>query len=203
MGSLLVVVLDVLGEDSLEVATREHQEMVKAVLTHGANPAFGEGIGFRSPDRREDRFNADRRKDLVKTPRELRIAIADQESHAPASVAQIGTEVPCHLSDPGSVGVCRDTEKMYDAPLEFDDEEDVVPAEQNSVNTQKVGSDDGIGLRTEEVGPRGSRSTWRGTESVATQDVRHARSRDIDTELLQLADDAHVAPKGDSPVRAG
>ena|SRR6516162_2924503 len=100
MGTTTVVVLDIFGENSFELTTREHQDAVETILPHRANPTFGEGVGLGSSNRGEDRRNSHRGEDLGEAFRELRVAIADQELHAPASVAQIGTEVSAPLGRP-------------------------------------------------------------------------------------------------------
>lgn len=41
MGSGPVVVLHVLGEDSLQVGSREHEEVIEALLSDGTHPTFG------------------------------------------------------------------------------------------------------------------------------------------------------------------
>jgi hypothetical protein len=47
VGSVPVVVLDVFVKDSPEVATTLNQGPVEALVTHGTNEPFGEGVGFR------------------------------------------------------------------------------------------------------------------------------------------------------------
>jgi hypothetical protein len=86
-----------------------------------------------------------------------------------------------------------DAEKMHDTSLDLDDEEHVVATEQDSVDGQEVGCDDDLGLSAEEISPTWTRSAWRGTEPAATQDVGHARFRDRDAKLLELANNARVA----------
>ena len=55
-----VVLIDVLGEDRLDVASTEDQEVVQAVFSDGANPAFGKRVRPWGADRRLDGLDADR-----------------------------------------------------------------------------------------------------------------------------------------------
>jgi len=64
MGTTTVVVLDIFGENSFELTTREHQDAVETILPHRANPTFGEGVGLGSSNRGEDRRNSHRGEDL-------------------------------------------------------------------------------------------------------------------------------------------
>jgi hypothetical protein len=51
---MAVVVLDVEVQDATKLPTPCDQEMVEALLAHGPNPALGDGVSVRSPDRRQD-----------------------------------------------------------------------------------------------------------------------------------------------------
>ena len=59
---------------------------------------------------------------------------------------------------------------------------------------KKSVADDALGLGAEELGPGGTRSPWRWWKPMASQDVGDAALGDRDAELLQLPDDAQVAP---------
>ena len=45
---MAVVVLDVVVQDATKLPPPGDQEVVQALLAHGANPALGDGIGVRS-----------------------------------------------------------------------------------------------------------------------------------------------------------
>jgi len=194
-----VVVADVLGKDSLEVSSGEREDVVQAVLSDGAHPAFGERVRVRGAHGGEDGFGAHRGEDVVEAGSELGIPVADEEPHPPVGLLELGTEVACHLGHPGAVRVGGHTEEMHDAAFHFDDEQHVVVAEQHGVNGEEVGRHDALGLGAEELGPAGSDSTWCWGKPMAAQDVGDAALRDADTELLQLAGDAQVAPAGVLP----
>ncbi len=94
------------------------------------------------------------------------------------------------LGHPGAVGVGRDAEEVDDAPLELDDEQHVVAAEQDGVDGEEVGGHDGVGLGAEELDPgrSGSPGCWR--KPMTSKDVCDAGLGDADAELFQLANDA-------------
>jgi len=49
MGTVRVVVLDVLGEHGLEVAAAENEHPVEGLAPEGADPAFAHGVRLRRP----------------------------------------------------------------------------------------------------------------------------------------------------------
>lgn len=51
MGSGLVVELHVLGEDSLQVGSREHEEVIQALLSDGTHPTFAYAFALGEPTR--------------------------------------------------------------------------------------------------------------------------------------------------------
>ena len=51
MGTVAVVVLDVLGEDRLEVAAAEDEGVVEALTADRSNESFADGVGSGSADR--------------------------------------------------------------------------------------------------------------------------------------------------------
>ncbi len=58
MRSAPVVVLDVLGEYSLQVAPGEHEQVVEAILAGSSDPAFGKGVRPRGAHWGEDSLGA-------------------------------------------------------------------------------------------------------------------------------------------------
>ena len=69
----------------------EHEQVVEAVLSDGAHPAFGERVRLRGAHRGEDGLGADRGEDVVEAGGELGVAVADEEPHPPAGVFEIGS----------------------------------------------------------------------------------------------------------------
>jgi hypothetical protein len=66
----------------------------------------------------------------------------------------------------------------------------------------EVGGDDALGLDGEELAPGGALTSGSRWETVPTQDRRDARLRHRDTEFLECADDAQIAPAWILPCQA-
>jgi hypothetical protein len=58
-------VLDIEVQDANKLPTTCDQEMVQALLAHGANPALGDGVSVRRLDRRQDDLGTDRTPDTA------------------------------------------------------------------------------------------------------------------------------------------
>ena len=74
-----VVVLDVLGEDCLEVTAAEDEHPVEALAPDGADDALADGVGTRCLDRGSDDPDGVGGEDGVEGGGELGVAIADEE----------------------------------------------------------------------------------------------------------------------------
>ncbi len=85
---------------------------------------------------------------------------------------------------------------MHDAALRFDDEQHVVAPKEDGLDVEEVRGHNSFGLGREELGPGRALSPGCRWETVAAQHGRDARLRYADAELLQLADDAQIAPPG-------
>ena len=88
MGSLLVVMVDVDAEVVLELAAAEDQQPVEGFAAYGADPALHVRVRVRRLDGRTDDLDSIARKESVECPRELRVAIMDQEPHWPVTVVE-------------------------------------------------------------------------------------------------------------------
>ena len=93
MGSLLVVMVDVDAEDVLELAAAEDQQPVEAFAAYGADPALHVRVRVRRLDGRTDDLGSIARKESVECPRELRVAIMDQERTGRVTVVESDQEV--------------------------------------------------------------------------------------------------------------
>src|SRR5664279_2713057 len=122
----LVVVADVLGEHLVEVSSGDDEEMVEALLADGADESLRVCVRTRRTDRSAEVLAGDRGEDFVEAPRELGVAVADEEPEAPAGIVHVRGEVPGYLGHPGTVRVGSGPENMHDAALDLDDEQDVV-----------------------------------------------------------------------------
>jgi hypothetical protein len=102
---MAVVVLDVAVQDANQLSTPGDQEMVQALLAHGANPALGDGVGVRRLDRRQDDLGTDRTPDVVEGPGELAVPVADQEPDDGGLLIERGGEVAGLLATQAPVGL--------------------------------------------------------------------------------------------------
>ena len=80
---MLVVVGDVVADESFELAVIPDDCAVEELSADRSDPAFGEGVGDRGPDRGLEDLEAFGAEDLVERVNELASAVADQ---CPSSV---------------------------------------------------------------------------------------------------------------------
>ena len=71
MGPVAVVVIDILGEDRLELTPGDDQQAVEALPADGANEALGEGVGTRRSNRGLDDPSTNRGDDFIEGSDEL------------------------------------------------------------------------------------------------------------------------------------
>jgi hypothetical protein len=94
MGASRVVVPDIAAQDVLEMATRDDEGEVEALLTSGPHPPLGVRVRARRADRRADYLGAFRGEDLVERTRELGVPVADEEAEATTAFVEVRDEVP-------------------------------------------------------------------------------------------------------------
>ena len=80
MWPVRVVVVDVDAQDALEVPAANDQEPIEAVPADRADPAFGERVRLRRPERSADDLNAFALEDGVERAAEFAVAVVDQET---------------------------------------------------------------------------------------------------------------------------
>src|ERR1019366_6453060 len=85
---------------------------------------------------------------------------------------------------------------MHDVAVHLDDEPYGEASKEVRVDVEEAGGHDALGLGGEELSPRWALSSGSRWETMAAEHGRHARLRHRDTELLQLTDDAEIAPPG-------
>ena len=76
MGAVGVVVVEVVDDEAVELALVPDEGAVEQLAAKGADPAFGEGVGHRGPDRGLDDPEAFAVEDLVEGGDELAAAVA-------------------------------------------------------------------------------------------------------------------------------
>src|SRR5580658_8972056 len=104
VGALVVVVLDVGGEQVVKVPGAEHHDTVETFGADRADPALGVGIGsWRSP-RGADDLDSFGLEDLIERRPEAVVAIMDDESHRFGAPFSGFRQVTGDLGGPGEVG---------------------------------------------------------------------------------------------------
>lgn len=80
MRPVAVVMIDVNAEHAFKLSPADDQDPVEAVAPDGANPALGERVRFRRPERRGDDFDPFASEDLVEDFAELAVSVVDQKA---------------------------------------------------------------------------------------------------------------------------
>jgi len=78
MRPVAVVVVDVDAEHLLELSPTDDQDPVEAVASYRADPALGERVRLRCPERCADDLDGFASEDLIEDVAELAVAIVDQ-----------------------------------------------------------------------------------------------------------------------------
>jgi hypothetical protein len=193
---MAIVVLDVDAQDAKKLPTPSDQEVVQALLAHGANPALGDGVSVRSLDRREDDLSAEPVPHVVEGSGELAVTVVDQEPDGGGVLIERRDEVAGLLGDPGTGGVGGDADEVDSSVVQPDKEQDVQPLQEHRVHGQEVAGEDAGCLAPEERPPcRGcGSSTRRRLEAVGAQHPGDGAGADPAAKPQQLPTDALVAP---------
>ena len=104
-------------------------------------------------------------------------------------------QVPRGLSGPRPGRVRGDPREVHSSGGGFDDEQDVEPPEQRSVDTREVGRDDRLGLGADELRPRRSGAVATRVDPGGPQNLPHGGRGDGVTELVEFTVDPAVAPR--------
>ena len=86
MGPVLVVVADVIGDESFELSLVPDDRPVEELSSQGSDPALGERVRDRSPDGGAEDLQALGSEDLIEAVDELAAAVANEGSGAVESV---------------------------------------------------------------------------------------------------------------------
>lgn len=143
---MLVVMIDVCLDDSLEMPPRHDQYPVKALMSDRSDPSLRERVCLGRPNRCWDDLEALAPENLIERARELRVIVPNEELKAVICFVEVDREVFRLLSDPFGIGSCRAPAEM-DAPARMlDEEQDVDPLEPQGLNSKEVTSDDAVSL---------------------------------------------------------
>jgi hypothetical protein len=96
----LVVMLDMASQDADELLAADDQQLVQALPADRPDPASGDGVGIRRPNRCADDLGPGRAPHVVERCGELGVPVADQELERGGLVAESGDEVAGLLGNP-------------------------------------------------------------------------------------------------------
>ncbi len=114
MWPVLVVVVDVVDDETLELGLVPDDRSVEELAAQGADPAFCEGVGDRGPDRGLEDLAAFGSEDLIEPVDELAATVAYERLAVGEEVAVGKEQIPCCLDGPGPGGVGGDpTEEHF------------------------------------------------------------------------------------------
>ncbi len=169
-----VVVLDVDPKDLLQMAAPDEQQPIQALGAGGADPPFCVRVRGRRPHGRHQHLGTLRAEHVVEAAGELRVPVADQEAYLPSPLPQHQQQVAGLLGDPGAVGIGGHAGQVHTSRVQFDEEQDVEPPQEDRVRGEEVARHDPGGLLAQERPPGGGRPPWRGSSPWRRSAVRIA-----------------------------
>ena len=187
VGTRLMVVDEVAGQDAVEVSLAEHEHVIQTLAPYRSDHALGEGILPRAVRCREDFVNPHALHSVAKLLAKHQVTIA-QEIGRPGLVREGVHDL---LGRPGRGGVLGDV-KVDDPPAmvsEHDENEEDTQA--GGGHGEEVDRHQVPDMVVEERPPglRRSRTTLR-------HEAGDGAFGDVDAELQELAMDARSAPQG-------
>ena len=189
-----VVMPNVLAHHAFEMSSGDDEQVIETAFSHGLHPSLGERVRLRCPHRRANRLDTDRGEYRVEAAREFGVPVTDEEPESASVLLEVRGRVAFDLGHPRSGRIGRDPETVHDATLDLDDEEHVVAPEQHRVDTEEVRCQDATCLSAKELGPGRTIAPRCWTKTMTAKHAGDAGLRDADAELLQLTDDAEIAP---------
>jgi hypothetical protein len=200
VGPVGVVVLDVLVEDSPEMATTLNHGPVEALVTHTPNEPFGEDVGFRGAHRGANHPDGFRFEDFVERSRELGVPIPDPQPEAGEVLAH--REVPGLLADPRTVRMRGDPAEMHPAAGDLEAAGDIETAPSEGLDMEAVTRQHTARLVTQDAGPGRPITARCGPQNRLTQPAGHGARRDPHAEVASLPHDPPIPPAWVPPREA-
>jgi hypothetical protein len=194
MGSLAVVVIDVLLKNQLQVALAEDEQPVKGFVTQGFDHALAMGVSSRAPVGCEGDPGALAAEHLIELVDKLGISVVDGKSDWSLDLVQLLAQVSCLLRYPGRVGM-GGAVGAEDAPTaDLEKDQYVESAKKHYVDSEEVAGQDRAGVGAEELRPGRAIAArcWR--NPMPAKDTADGGRRDPISELEQLALNAAITP---------
>ena len=158
-----VVVIDVVDDKLVELATVPDDGAVEELASQGADPAFGERVRHGSAHRCLEDLHAFGSEDLVEGVDELACAVAHECLGVGELVAVLDQQVPGGLAGPSAAGVVCDPCEVHGPARDVDEEQQVEPAQRHGVDGGEVAGNGGLG--PQELRPGDFRACGCGVDS--------------------------------------
>lgn len=191
MWAVLVVVVDVVGDESFELVLAPDDGSVEEFSSDGSDPAFCECVCDWCADRGLENLVAFGSEDLVEAIDELAAAIADQSAAVGELVRVAEEQVAGGLGGPGTGGVGGDAGVEHLAGRYVDEEQDVVAAQSGGVDGEEVSCDSSLGVQ--ELAPGHRRARGCRIDVVVIENGPDRRGRDGVAEADEFAVDASMS----------
>src|SRR6266581_4493841 len=151
MGSLLVVVIDVLPKNHLQVALAEDEQPVQRLVAQRLDHPLAMGVGSRAPIGCEGDPGAFAAEHLIELVDEL--GIMDGEPDWSLELVQLPGQVSGLLSDPGAVGMSGAVGVENAAAADLQEDEHIESPKQHRVDGEEVAGQDCSGVSGEKLRP--------------------------------------------------
>lgn len=192
----MIVIVDIRGQHTMEMAFAQDQELVQTLLSNRTNPAFGERIRIGSPHWRPDDRNILRCEDRLEARRELGVTIVDQEAHGEHAILNLPTELPRLLSHPRTGRVSRAAGQMDAATSQLNEKQDVQSLQPRSFDGEEVAGNHLVLVVCQKRAPTAPLllSFRRRRNAPSFQHIADRRAPDVVSEFAELALQLAVAP---------
>ncbi len=192
VGSMLVVVSDVVADEAFELAAVPDDGAVEDFSADRSDPAFGERVRDRGPDGRLEDLEAFGAEDLVERVDELAAAIADQSMSSLEAFVVADEQIAGALRGPCAGGVGGDPGEDHLPGVHLDEEQDVVAAQERGVHGEEVARDRGLGVQ--ELSPGHVGAVRRRVDAFVGEDLPDGCLGDLVAETGEFALYAAVPP---------
>ncbi len=125
VGARLIGVVDVRRQHVMEMPLTKDQDLVQTFLAHRAHPAFREGSGVGSLDRRTNDRDRLSSKHRIERRRKRGITVVDEDPHRHGAILHVPSDVPRLLDHPGPGRVGGAAGQVDTSAAHLDEAEDI------------------------------------------------------------------------------
>ena len=144
--------------------------------------------------RRLDDLDALGGEDGVERGGEQSVPVADEVAQRLDPLTQVEEQVAGLLGHPFTGWVGGHPGQVHSPVGDFDEDQDVQPAQQHRLDGEEVAGDDAVGLGGEELPPARPVPPWRRVHTSVVQDRPYCAGRDLVAQSDQLTLDPPVSP---------